>query len=356
MSNQQLKDLYYSPTEGFMSLDKFQRKIKEKGYDIKQKDVKAFLEKQLTWQLNKQSKLPSKYSTYWVHKEADNYQIDLMVYDRYQYQKYKYILCLIDVKSRYAAARPLISKNQGGYVQAFESMCEEMGKWPKGISADKEFDTPLIRDLFYRNGARNFQFSEPNQIHKNPIVEQWHRTLAMRLAKWRRSETGLRNWPAILPKIVEGYSNSFHRTIQAKPIDVWEGRDYNKQMITEVPTNFHIGDKVKYRLDKKKLQKGDRPNYSRDTYIITAKTGKRFTLSRFTLDANGDVVMGQPLSRTRADYELIKADEVEHFARPEPEEPEPERPPRRLPKNDTNASNIVEGRRQIRGPSASLRR
>lgn len=341
---QQLKDLYYNPLYGFMDLNKFRKKLQEQGVNAPAKEVKDFLEKQLTWQVNKQQKIPRQFSTYWVHNIRDNYQIDIMVYDRYQVGRYKYVLCLIDVKSRYASAKALHSREMAGSViPALREMCNEMG-WPKTISADREFDNQQVKALFEAHGAdpTKFQFSDPDQLHKNPIVERWHRTLAGRLQKWRVSQpAGIKHWPTVLPQIVEAYNNSYHSGIRAKPIDVWEGRDYNKKRIVEVDSSFNVGDRVRYRLDRPTFYKGDRITFSADTYVITAKTAKRFVIAKLKEDGTLDT----PMSKKRAAYELARASE---FEGPDVEIQEPRQ--RRLPKNDTNAANIQEGRRERRAP------
>lgn len=331
------KDLWYKPEEGFLSADKFARLLREKGYQVPRKEINEFIKAQHTYQVTRQPNLPSTYSTYWVHKVRDNYQIDLIVYDRYEFNHYKYILCVIDIKSRYAQAEALTNRSQQGNSQLITKLtaiCERMG-WPKGISADQEFNTVRIRNLFQDHGVSEdrFQFSEPRQLHKNPIVERWHRTLAGRLSRWRRSQPGLRNWVKVLPEIVKGYNNSYHRTLHAKPIDVWEGRAYNRQPIIEKPTPFQVGDKVRYRLDKPTFYKGDRITYSPKVYTIAEQKGKRYSLESED---------GAILKRTRAAYELIRADRVEQ----EVLEEEPSERQRRLPKNDTNPADIRTDQRQ----------
>lgn len=330
-----MKRLYYDPTSGFMSLDKFVRKLKEDGQDVKRKDVKDFLQRQLTYQLNKQQALPGQYSTYWVHNVRDEYQIDLMVYDRYEFHQYKYVLCLIDIKSRYANARPLTNKRMDTYRAAITDMCNEMG-WPKSVSGDQEFNKPGFLELF-PEGTR-FRFSFPNELHKNPIVERWHRTLAGRMQKWRTSGPGRRNWPDVLRKIVEGYNHSYHATIKARPVDVWNGVDHNKQAIREVGVRFHVGDRVRIRLDKGPLDKGDRILFSEKVYIIHAIEGKLYVL----MDEDGDVQR-----RKRKEYEIARVNEIEQADAPSNE---PIVRPRRAVRSDVDATNVREGRRERRAP------
>lgn len=336
-----MQELYYDPTRGFMAVDKLVRKLREEGRnDISRKEVQSFLEKQKTYQLNKQNRLPSAYSTYWVAKNRDEYQVDLMVYDRFEMNNYKYVLCVIDIHSRYVWAKALTNKRLDTYKEAFTEVFESMGK-PKTISGDQEFQK--MEGWFLQRGVQDFQWSAPNQIHKNPIIERFHKTLAGRLQKWRAAGKNRGQWYLVLPKIVQAYNESWHRTIQARPVDVWEGRDYNRQFIREVDTTFQIGDRVRYRLDKKPLEKGDVERFSEEIYIITGKSGKRFVLSPF----QGDEVMA-PLRRKYNDYELIHAREIEEPPEEEEKEGDRVRPQRRV-RFDVQPELIREGPRQTRG-------
>lgn len=325
-----MEELYYAPEKGFLSADKFARLLKEEGVKVSRKEITRFLQNQRTWQINKQQNLPSQYSSYWVSNVGDNYQIDLMDYGRFAIDGKRYILCLIDVKSRYANARPLASKDQRGYVKALHEMMDEMGRYPTGVSADQEFNTPAIRKVFTDvHPNTKFWFSEPDQLHKNPIVERLHRTLAGRLQRWRQAQDnpGIAKWPAVLPKIIQAYNNSWHRTIHAKPADVFRGKDFNRQIIMEVDTTFGLGDRVRYRLAKPTFRKGDRITFSRAIYVITGKRGQRYELTKEG-SQNAE-------RKTRAEYELVKAYQTQpqdEEEQPPPAAPEPAPPaPRREP-------------------------
>ena len=50
--------------------------------------------------------------------------------------------------------------------------------YPKNINCDKQFNVPEFRDFFTKKGT-NLWFSEPEQPHKNAIIERFWRTLAL---------------------------------------------------------------------------------------------------------------------------------------------------------------------------------
>jgi hypothetical protein len=350
MSLKRLHELYFDPRYGFLGLDKLMKLAKENKIDLKQKEVKAWLEKQRTWQLTKQQHLPSEYTSYWAAYPGKEFQIDLMVYNRFKQDNYQYILCMIDIYSRYAMAVPLTRKLQGKneedmeaitpeervhtYVDAIKKMCADAKMWPESISGDQEFNKTSIMDLFrqhnpfknknYHPDIKNqearevkFFFSSPIEIHKNPVVERFHRTLATRLQKWRESfpESKLedkidpKRWYKALPDILEGYNNSYHSTVRAKPADLFFGKDVSKQVINVVPpsTKFNLGDKVRILNKRKNLQKGDTNRYSKEVYSVVGFEEGKIKIREFsdkTMDFKGTPFLKKP-------YELIFATTLE---------------------------------------------
>ena len=96
----------------------------------------------------------------------------------------------------------------------------------------------------------------------------------------------------------------------------------------EVNTSFGLGDRVRYRLAKPIFRKGDRITFSRAVYVITGKKGKRYELTKEGAQ--------NPESKTRAEYELVKAyetqqqagdDDADEQAPPQAPEPPPPRGP-----------------------------
>jgi hypothetical protein len=82
---EQLKELYYDAESGFTSADKFYKRAREEDIPVTLKQVKEFLAKQETAQLNKQVKKPDNYRQILAEGPGSNYQLDIIVYDRYEF-------------------------------------------------------------------------------------------------------------------------------------------------------------------------------------------------------------------------------------------------------------------------------
>ncbi len=64
-------------------------------------------------------------------------------------------------------------------------------------------------------------FSEPNDIQKNSIVERLNRTTLAGYIKKLRIGLKQYNWPKALEQIMENYNSSYHRTIRNTPFDIF---------------------------------------------------------------------------------------------------------------------------------------
>jgi hypothetical protein len=309
-ANEELKQLYYDPKNGFGSFTKFYKIVRDKHPNITTKQIKQFLEKQETYQVNKQVNKPKVYNTILANKVGDSFQIDFMIYDRYEIDKYKYILCCVDVYSRYAQCRAMTSRNNDALLEEIKDIFHVMGV-PKNINADQEFNTKILLDYFNKTKIV-CHFSEVGEINKNAIVERFNRTLAGLIQKWRVATKQIRSpsgrslqWYKVLGDLVDGYNKCYHRTIKASPAEVFNGKAKNRQEIRFVPQIFKVGDIVRLKEEKKILGKGDFIKYSEETYIIIEKKGTRYKLE--------DVKTGKEPKRMYKEYEMIGARHIQYL-------------------------------------------
>ena len=309
-----LKDIYYDPSRGFVSLDKLWRRAKEVDPTIKHSEVKEFLQSQPTWQINKRSKKPTSYRSVTAPYPGFSFQMDLMVYSRFKIHNYQYLLTCIDVNSRFAQARALTNREAPTILRAIKEIFGVMGV-PKNLNTDNEFvQSAKIRDYLLGQGITMY-VSDPDELHKNAIVERFHLTLATMLQKWRTSKPGLRDWTKVLQPMIDNYNTSVHSSIKERPVDVFERRVMSKQRGTiSVTQNFSVGDKVRTKVLKQAFDKSDVISYSREIYVIIEIRGQRYLLRNLRTGV-------EPKRRYKA-YELIAA------SVPEIEEtvPEPVRP------------------------------
>jgi hypothetical protein len=325
----QLKDLYYDPKTGYSGLVKLYKKAKEQNPAITLSEVRAFLDKQYTFQINRQDMRPKYYRTILANKPKDNYQMDIMVYSRFPDGDYKYLLNVVDVHSRYAMSVPLKSRKVGQepveelnvdnvaggddtIVKAIDKVFKKMGV-PKNVNSDQEFSRPLAVQRYFQDKRVVHHISETDELNKQAIVERFNRTLALLLKRWRDG-SGRKDWHNVIDELIDNYNNSYHRTIKGKPVDVWNGNAENKQTpIHQFETELELNDLVRRKIIKDIFSKGDATKYSEEVYVVIEKkdgveNGRK--LKKFRLK---DVSTNQSLTKPREwwkDYELKKVESI----------------------------------------------
>ena len=73
---QELRDLYYDPVNGYRSREKFYQKAKEKGLKVSRREVKEWLETQDTYTRYKPIVRRDKFQKTYVKELADQMQLD----------------------------------------------------------------------------------------------------------------------------------------------------------------------------------------------------------------------------------------------------------------------------------------
>ena len=134
-----LRKLYYDPKEGFISIDKLYQKVKDSKLDLTYKQVKEFYDAQAVNQVMKPIRKTNKFNTIYANYPGQCYQMDIIVYDRYTYHNYKYILVVIDIYSRYATARAMTNRRMETIIENFRDIIKELHP-PEKIECDNEFN------------------------------------------------------------------------------------------------------------------------------------------------------------------------------------------------------------------------
>jgi len=244
-----LEDIYYAPETGFVGINQLQRRLKEKGIKVSQKELQNFLQRQITYTLHKPVKHKFPTRKVYVSGIDDQWQADIV--DMIGFAKhnddYQYILTVIDCLSKFLWAVPLKTKSPRDVKAAFVGIFESSGRIPRRLQTDagKEFYGKEMQTFLKQHNIHHFSsFSEK----KASIVERVNKTLKERMWKYFTAKSTYK-WTDVLDKLVEGYNSSFHRTIKMKPVDV------NKSNENQVWNNIYFSEKINSR--KGKFKEGD---------------------------------------------------------------------------------------------------
>ena len=157
---------------------------------------------------------------------------------------FRFLLCVIDIFSKYAWVVPLKDKKGISIVNAFQKILKESDRRPTKIWVDK-------RNEFYNNSFKKWLKDndiEMYSIHnegKSVVAERFIRTLKTKIYKYMTS-ISKNVYIDKLDHIVNEYNNTYHRTSKMKLVDVTDNTYIDS---TELHSNkdpkFKVGDLVK---------------------------------------------------------------------------------------------------------------
>ena len=161
----------------------------------------------------------------------------------------KYLLCAIDLFSKYAFVVPLKDKKGISIVNALNKIIKQSNRKPNKIWVDQgsEFYNRVFKKWLSDNDI--IMYSTFNE-GKSVVAERLIRTLKNKLYK-HMTATG-KNVYYVLDDVVNEYNNTKHNTIKMKPKDV---KNDNKRVYIdehdEKSARYNVGDRV--RISKFKI-------------------------------------------------------------------------------------------------------
>ena len=133
-------------------------------------------------------------------------------------KRFKYLLCAIDLFSKYASVIPIKNKKGTGIVNAFKKVISEGQRKPNKVWVDQGSE-------FYNQYFKNFlkiniidMYSIYNE-GKSVVAERFIRTLKNKIFK-HMTATSKNVYIDVLNDIVNRHNNTVHRTNKIKPTDV----------------------------------------------------------------------------------------------------------------------------------------
>lgn len=233
----------------------------------------------------------------------DLWQADLIEMIPYSKQNkgYKYILAVINTFSKFGYVEPLKNKTAKEVSGAFLRIIKRarFGA-PKNLQTDQgtEFFNKIFSNLMKKQGINHYH---TYSNLKASIVERWLRTLKSKIYL-KFSIQGNYIWLQLLPKVVDQYNSSKHRTIRMKPKDVNEKNEkYILKNIYSYPTvskedvqnlsSLEVGDYVRISKQKAIFEKSYYPNWSCELFQIRL-IQPTVPITYLLEDIDGNPIMG----------------------------------------------------------------
>ena len=179
---------------------------------------------------------------------------------------FRFLLCVIDIFSKYAWFAPLKDKKGVSIVNAFQSILKKSNRKRNKIWVDKgsEFYNSSFKKWLQDNDI--VMYSTYNE-GKSVVAERFIRTLKNKIYKYT-SSISKNMYIDKLDDVVNEYNNTYHRATKMKPTDVKDntyiniGKDINKD------PKFKVGDHVRISTYRNIFAKGYTPNWYEEIFVI----------------------------------------------------------------------------------------
>ena len=203
---------------------------------------------------------------------------------------FRFLLCAIDVFSKYAWVIPLKDKEGICIVNAFQIKLKASNRRPNKIWVDKgsEFYNSSFKKWLKDNDIVMYS---TNNEGKSVIAERFIRTLKNKIYKYMTS-ISKNVYIDKLDDVVKKYNNTYHTSIKMKPVDVKHNTYIGfKKEVHDKNLKFKVGDHVRISKNKNIFTKGYMPNWSEEIFII--KKVKNTVPWTYVLnDLNGEEIIG----------------------------------------------------------------
>ena len=202
----------------------------------------------------------------------------------------KYLLCAIDLYSKYAFVIPLENKKGISVTNGFNKIIKQFNRKPNKIWVDQggEFYNNVFKKWLSDNDI--IMYSMYNE-GKSVVAERFIRTLKSKLYK-HMAAISKNVYYDVLDDVVNKYNNTKHSTIKMKPIDV--GNNNKRVYIDEhnkKDSKFKVNDRVRISKFKNIFAKGYTPNWSSEIFIVD-KVNDTVPYTYNLKDLNDEEILG----------------------------------------------------------------
>ena len=180
---------------------------------------------------------------------------------------FRFLLCVINIFSKYAWVVPLKNKKGVSVVNTFLNILDDSKRKTNKTWVDKSGE-------FYNNSFKkwlqdnNIAMYLTHNVGKSVVAERFIRAIKNKIYKYMTS-VSKNVYSDKLDDIVNEYNNTYHRTIKMKPIDVKDSTYINiDKEVNDNDPKFKVGDHVRISKYKNTFAEGYTPNWSKEVFVI----------------------------------------------------------------------------------------
>ena len=189
-------------------------------------------------------------------------------------KRFRYLLMVLDVFSKYGWIVPLKDKKGETVTEAFKMIIKE-GRKPEYLWTDKgkEYYNKHLKDLLEKN---KITLHSTENEEKSSVCERWNRTIKSKM--WKQfTVQGNTQYLDMLPKLVKEYNKTKHSSIKMTATEASKKKNegivyfnlYGNTQASSTKPKFKVGDKVRISKYKRKVfDKGYTPNWTEEVFTV----------------------------------------------------------------------------------------
>jgi transposase InsO family protein len=281
----ELKDLYEE--YGYPSAERLWKLVKKENLSFTKKQVQEFVSEQISAQLHRRA--PKVRQVPITASDVNfDWQIDLLDMNKYHKSNegYRWILIVVDVFSRKAAAVALKKKTADEATNALIEVIDKMGK-PLSITSDdgSEFKGAFKKLLAEKNIAH--RVTTPGDHNVLGIIDRFSKTLKLILHRHFTQQQTVK-WIDVLQRFIQAYNKTEHASLHMSPNEAknrpTDARNVHFENLQESQKarsvqKFKVGDHVRVKRKKRTFDRGYEIVWSLTVYTIQKIEGQNYLLS-----------------------------------------------------------------------------
>lgn len=296
----ELKELYYKPGSpiAYAGMNTVYKYFKGR---LSMKEIKSFLQTSESYSLHFPFKRAKIYNPTYVRYKRQSFQVDIIYMLEFSKENdaIKYMLCCIDVFTRFMWCEPLKNIKSKDVTAAMRKILRRCGGKPKTMTSDKgpEFIGKPFKDLMAENNIKTYLSNG-----KCGIVERAQQTLKRIIYKYFSEKDQLRYLDK-LKDFIKTYNLHYHRFLKMSPIDA--EKEINKNLVLNAhlshflniqkkrkDAKFKLGDFVRISMERSKFKRSYDQTAVYEVFKIIS-VNKDLPVERYTLqDESKEVIDG----------------------------------------------------------------
>lgn len=227
-------------------------------------------------------------------------------------RKFKYILIVLDVYTRYLWTIILTNKRGETITNAFEELLKKTKRIPKLLWVDegREYFNKTFQDFLKTKNVHIYHtYSERKACLAERVIRTLREMMEKEITKNQLAKIE-EDWTNILERITRVYNSREHRSIKMSPIEA--SKDENQGLLKEIyeqkkkdkriKPKFKVGDYVRLYRWKTIFEKGSKSNFTKEVFKITKILPTVPPVYRIC-DKNGEEILGNIYAE-----ELVKSE------------------------------------------------